>query len=146
MNARRKFHLQKVLDVRKLVEKSRQKELASITQKLAAEQKALAGLENKRDDFTRTMNEIRKAEASQFRGNQAYLETLNGSIVEQSRTISAVEKEVDEKRQRLMEASKEKKALEKLKEKQVARDIYQENKIEQAVIDEVAIQKSRTMT
>ncbi len=143
MNAKKKFRLQKVLEVRQLIEKNRQKDFADAKQNLKIENEKLAQLEKKRDGFTRSMNTVKKAEVSQFRSNQTYLETLNQAVTDQHETIAVLEEDVQTKRQQLLEAAKNRKALEKLKERKEVEVIHEENKIEQDFIDEIAMQRNR---
>ncbi|MCH7755896.1 flagellar export protein FliJ, partial [candidate division KSB1 bacterium] len=96
-----------------------------------------------RDGFTQSMNRLKKAEVSQFRSNQTYLETLNQAVTDKHETIAVLEKDEETKRQQLLEASKNRKALEKLKERKEVEVIHEENKIEQDFIDEIARQRNR---
>ncbi len=141
MNPKKKFRLQKVLEVRALIEKNRQKDFADAKQNLQIENEQLDQLENKRDGFTQSMNTLKKAEVSQFRGNQAYLETLNQAVADQHETIAVLEENVEAKRQHLLEAAKGRKALEKLKERKTVEAIHKENKIEQDFFDELAMRR-----
>ena len=143
MNAKKKFRLQRVLEVRALIEKNRQKVFAEAKQNLQIENEELEQLENKRDGFTQSMNTVKKAEVSQFRSNQTYLETLNQAVTDKYETIAVLEEDVETKRQQLLEAAKNRKALEKLKGRKEVEVIHDENKIEQDFIDEVAMQRNR---
>ncbi len=143
MNAKKKFRLQKVLEVRELIEKNRQKHFADAKQNLQIENEELEQLENKRDGFTRSMNTVKKAEVSLFSSNQTYLETLNQAVADKHETIAVLEEDVETKRQQLLEAAKNRKALEKLKERKEVEVIHEENKIEQDFIDEIAMQRNR---
>ncbi len=144
MNAKKKFRLQKVLDVREVIEKSRQKDFAGTKHHLQIENEELEQLENKRDGFTQSMNRVKKAEVNQFRGNQAYLETLNQAVADKYKTITGLAADLETKRQHLLEASKDRKALEKLKERKTVEAIHEENRIEQDFIDEIARQRNRS--
>ena len=144
MNAKKKFRLQKVLDVRELIEKNWQKDFAGAKHNLQIENEELEHLENKRDGFTESMNTVKKAEVSQFRDNQAYLETLNQAVADKNETIAVLEEELETKRQHLLEASKNRKVLEKLKERKTVEAIHEENRIEQNFIDEIAMQRNRS--
>ena len=145
MNRKNKFHLQKVLEVRELVEKNRQKDLAAAKQNLKIENEELHQLESKKDGFTQSMNSVKKGDVSQFRGNQAYLETLNRTVGDKHETIGLLEKEVETKRQHLLDAAKNRKALEKLKERKKVELIQEESRVEQEFMDEIAIQRNRQL-
>jgi len=144
LTAKKKFRLQKVLEVRALIEKNRQKEFAEAKQNLQIENEELDQLENKRDGVTQSMNIIKKAEVSQFRGNQAYLEMLNQAVADKHETIAVLKENVEAKRQQLLEAAKNRKALEKLKKRKIVEAIHKKNQIEQDFIDEIAMQRNRS--
>ncbi len=127
-----------------MIEKNRQKHFADAKQNLQIKNEELEQLENKRDGFTESMNTVKKAEVSQFRDNQAYLETLNQAVADKNETIAVLEEELETKRQHLLEASKNRKALEKLKERKPVEAIHEENRIEQNFIDEIAMQRNRS--
>ena len=143
MNAKKKFRLQKVLEVRALIEKNRQKEFAEAKQNLQIEHEELDQLENKKDGFTQSMNTVKKAEVSQFRSNQTYLETLNQAVSDKRETIAILDEDVETKRRQLLEAAKNRKALEKLKERKEVEVIQEENRFEQDFINEIATQRNR---
>ncbi len=145
MNAKKKFRLQKVLEVRELIEQNRQKDFADAKQNLKIENEKLDQLESKRDGFTRSMNTLIKAEVSQFSSNQTYLETLNQAVADKHETIAVLEEDVETKRQQLLEAAKNRKALEKLKERKEVEVIQEENRSEQDFIDEIARQRKRQL-
>ena len=144
MNAKKKFRLQKVLEVRELIEENRQKDFADAKQNLQIENEKLDQLEDKRDGFTQSMNTVKKAEVSQFRSNQTYLETLHQAVTDKHETIAVLEEDVETKRQQLLEAAKNRKALEKLKKRKIVEAIHEENQIEQDFIDEIAMQRNRS--
>ncbi len=126
-----------------MIEKNRQKHFADAKQNLQIKNEELEQLENKRDGFTQSMNTVKKAEVSQFRSNQTYLETLNQAVADKHETIAVLEEDVETKRQQLLEAAKNRKVLEKLKERKEVEVIHEENKIEQDFIDEIARQRNR---
>ena len=128
-----------------MIEKNRQKNFAEAKQILKSENEKLAQLENKRDGFTQSMNTVKKAEVSQLRGNQAYLEMLNQAVADKHETIAVFKVDVETKRRHLLEAAKNRKALEKLKERKEVEVIQEENKIEQDFIDEIAMQRKRQL-
>jgi flagellar FliJ protein len=131
-----------VLKFRKEVEKMHQLELAAAKQKhesahhtLQSEKAALDALE--REFAQRQMKGI-DAKDLQLFGN--FSRRKSQQIVEMHHTLAGLEKAVHEKREALLAAAKEKKALEVFKEKKM-RDLRMEqlNK-ERAFMDEVAIQ------
>lgn len=67
----------------------------------------------------------------------AYLVRLKNHIGEQERIINEVRRELDKKRGQLLEASKNKKAVEIIKERSLETFKEQEKKYEQKVLDEI---------
>jgi len=136
------FRLEQVLKFRKEVEKMHQLELAAAKQMhesahhtLNSEKAALEALE--REFAQRQMKGI-EAKDLQLFGD--FSRRKSQQIVEMRHTLADLEKAVHEKRDALLAAAKEKKALEVFKEKKM-RDLRMEqlNK-ERAFMDEVAIQ------
>ncbi|MCG8603881.1 flagellar export protein FliJ [bacterium] len=142
MKKKRKFTLQKLLNVRELVEKERQKELSQSKQILKAEEDNLLKLVAKKDRAAQKMQELERSVVSRYQDHHTYLTTLHTSIQEKRNEIADIELEVEEKRQKLLDATKDRKALDKLKEKHAMQQSLEENKSEQSFIDQVAVRKN----
>jgi flagellar FliJ protein len=134
-----KFSLQRLLDVRELVEKKRQKELSLSKRILKAEEDNLSKLEAKKNQASQKIQELDRGVVSRFQDHHGYLTTLHESIEEKRNEIADIEVDVEQKRQKLLEATKDRKALDKLKEKHTLQQTLEENKSEQTFIDEIAI-------
>jgi len=139
-----KFRLQKVLDVRKIVEKQKQKEFAAVMQKLQNEKDALQALIDKRSTFTDEMQFARKISVRGIAQHHSYLDSLTRAIAEKIREVSQIEKEVEKKRQVLLKATTDRKSIERLKEKAREEFMRNERTAEQALIDEIAMNKSKS--
>jgi len=135
------FSLQKLLDVRHLGEKEKQKELSQSKRELKTEEENLLKLEVKRDQVAQKMQSIERAEVSRIMNHHTYLSSVLESIVRKRTEIEDTEQKVEEKRQRLLTATKDRKALEKLKEKHTLEQRITAKKTEQAFLDEIALRK-----
>jgi flagellar protein FliJ len=136
------FRLEQVLKFRKEVEKMHQLELAAAKQqhesardRLKSEKAAMAELEQ---EFSqRQLNGI-EAKDLQLYGD--FSRRKAQEILEIRNSLAGLEKAVQEKRESLLAAAKEKKALEVFKEKKM-RDLRLEQLCkERAFLDEIAIQ------
>ena len=136
--AMRKFRLQRVLDVRKIIEREKEKELSVAAMKLKREQDALAGIIEKKDGFVNQMNDARANRAGRLADYHGYLDTLLSAIFEQRKVIHATTMQVEIKRRNLLQATQDRKVLDKLKEKKHQEWLVEENRKEQEFLDELA--------
>ncbi len=115
-----RFSLQKVLEVRRHKENQKAIELGQARHDLFREKDKLIRLEDEKNSFFSTIgneeNGNMKVTALQI--NESYLTDLNEKIKHQHVSISEKEQVVEDKRQELLQVSKEKKIVEKLKDKQ----------------------------
>jgi flagellar protein FliJ len=136
------FRLEQVLKFRKEVEKMHQLELAkakeqhdSARDRLKSEKAALEALAQ--EFYQRQLKGI-EAKDLQLYGN--FTRRKSREIEEMSGSVADLEKAVHEKREALLAAAKEKKALEVFKEKKM-RDLRMEQLLkERAFLDELAVQ------
>lgn len=140
-----KFRLQKVLEVRELIEKQHKKDLASSKSKLKSEEEGLKVIGDKKNNFIQNLNKIEKATVSQILGHYDYYSALANFMNNKRSAVESLKGEVEKKRQNLLEASKDKKALENLKEKKIVEYINRESKKEQTLTDEIASRKKRNL-
>jgi flagellar FliJ protein len=130
-----------VLKHRKRVEENLQRELSALEKSLADEERKLLGYKSRIGEISAELKQAQK-EGSPVSDISLYL-----SFIQQlSRDITAQEKKVFEaithmelKRRDLIEATQRKKALEKLKEKQMSAQKQALQKKEQAFLDETGI-------
>jgi len=136
------FRLEQVLKFRKEVEKMHQLELAAARQqhesardRLKSEKAALKALEQQ---FSQQQLDGIEAKDLQLYGDFSRRKSLE--IQELGESLLGLERAVQEKREALLTAAKEKKALEVFKEKKM-RDLRMEQLCkERAFLDEIAIQ------
>ncbi len=146
MKRRRHFRLQKVLDVRQVVEKERQKELAVALLKLRNHEKQLQSLTQKKEAFSISMNPPGKSTARSIGEQHGFFETLKALISEKEIEVGTASEEVRSKRDQLLQASQARKALEKLKERKMQEFAQIEEKLDQQFFDEIAIQRRTAIT
>jgi flagellar FliJ protein len=118
------FSLQKVLDVRKHTEDQRSVELSRSRQKLKQEQERLEHLSTQKNSIlskdTYNASEI-EVSLNDLKVTNNYIEQLNKDIHLQQDQVNRSNSEVETNRNELMNAMKDKKAVELLKERYTAR-------------------------
>jgi flagellar FliJ protein len=134
-----KFKLETVLKVKIRVEELRQKELrqAEILREQAQRQLLL-----RQQEVARTLNNYRedlqkKIDVYQATNYDRFLKWLNKQVDLATLHLEQCARQVTEARERLVEASKEKKILEKLKEKAYEEYKVEEQRIENKFLDEL---------
>ncbi len=136
------FRLEQVLKFRKEVEKMHQLELAAARlnhenaqDKLESEQAAMATMEQ---DFSRRQMQGIEAKDLQLYGNFSMRKSREIQAIKES--LPVLEKAVQEKREALLTAAKDKKALEVFKEKKM-RDLKMDQLTRERIfLDEIALQ------
>ncbi|MDQ6930294.1 MAG: flagellar export protein FliJ [Candidatus Eremiobacteraeota bacterium] len=132
-----KFALQPVLEHRKRIEEERQQELAAAQSALNA---AMVELRDLNQQFRATSVSLREAHGSfdgeQLRLHYAHLEFLDRAVSIAQALVSQRKLEHEEVRLRLLEAAKEKKALEKLKGRRKEAHALAQRQYEQNEMDD----------
>ena len=137
------FNLEPVLKHRKLVEENLQKELAVLKLLLVNEREKLQTYKESRSKFLVELQR-KQEEGTTISDVFLYLpfiEQLSKDIEKQNKTVSDLEKDVEQKRQDLVEATKKKKTLEKLKDKGLKAFKQEMIKKEQEFLNEVAVNR-----
>lgn len=140
-----KFKLQKLLDYKRTVEGLKKTEYGDAIYRLGLEEEKLVSYSNQKLDI------IQKKEASGKTVNIAelkmynnYLGELNRKIENQEQLVRKKEKERDESQEELLFAMQERKAFEKLKEKEYKEYLIEEKRKEDKVVDEIVTYKTGT--
>jgi len=134
------FRLQRVLDLREQIRDELRQELVRRNQELDHEQHVLADLEA---EFLRVMiQEGGTYSASELVMFGDYRLRLKVRIEEQQGRAAVAVQEADEAKARYVEASREAKALEMLRQKRKAEHDEQALKEEGAQLDELAVQRA----
>ena len=145
-----KFSLQTALDVRSRQEKMKMKDLA---EKLAVERTIVNKIDQIKSNTKKAENELDTAKESRYMTiNQMIFLTgfknrMKVVLAESYEQLQAAQKEVEEKQLALIEASKARKTIEILKEKEEKRYLEKIARIQKKNMDEIAgnlfIQKRR---
>lgn len=137
MSKRFRFALEPVLEHRKRIEEERQQELAIAQHAL---NEATAELLTLHDRFRQHSNILREDHKSfdveTLRLHYAHLEFLDRAITDQEGVVALRKSEHEAARRVLLVAAKEKKALEKLKERRRDAHVLAESLIDQREIDD----------
>ena len=135
-----KFPLKAVLKYRKMLEENLQKELGVLKRLLADDRKKLSDIKNIKRKYTKEL-QSKQQKAISVSDSLLYIrfiDRLSRNLVVQNDRVLQSEKNVDQKRNELLEALKKKKVLEKLKEKGV--ETYNQNALnkERSFLNEMA--------
>ena len=137
--AKFKFRLQDFLTLRERLEEQKKQEYGLAVAKLEREKQTLAALHRDKDRHVNSFREKIhvKIEPFQFQIHNDYIEWLKKKITEQEKVVILAQNHVHQKRQELVEAMKNKKVLEKLREKELAVFFREQTIAEQKILDEV---------
>ncbi len=131
-----KFSMEKVLDWRSDTEEEKKKNLVQVQQNKLQQETTLQRLigENikiKNDSLTTSRIDV-------LRRQNLYKDMIDEKIIHQKNVVGKAVKEVEVARLALMEAHKDRKVMEKLKEKEFTFMMEQEKQDEQKQLDEMA--------
>ena len=135
-----KFDLQRILDIRATQERLRQNELAMERKKEHEIILKIERLKEEQSDGYVSGQKILAASRGDIRtmiAHQRYLESLERKIARTYANLDTQREAVEAAREALVEASRKRKLLEKLKDKRLAEFKKEEGVAEQKIIDEV---------
>ncbi|MGE0918119.1 flagellar export protein FliJ [Trichlorobacter lovleyi] len=143
MAAKKQFELQQVLNYRAELEKLRKQEFALAKQDLDA---AADKLEQEKAEAAQLAEEFskRQQEINSIYEMQLYADFFarkREEMKEQQRRIEALDRVLEDRREDLVQATKEKKVMERLKEKQKEEFRKEQAYKEGLLLDEIATQK-----
>ncbi len=133
------FRLQAILNMKKQLEKSAKNELGIAMQKLEKERQLLAQIQLEK---ARQEEDYRKESSSgillaDLRQRMEYISVLHQRDLAQQERVNDEMKNVDKVREKLIEIMKERKVLEKLREKEFALYRKEQEKAGQLLVDEL---------
>lgn len=133
------FRFDTVLNTKEKIEDDRKNKLGISMQKLAMDQNQLERLFHKKDDLINNWNEKteKTVKVSVLRNLSHDLDLMKNIIDKQLNVVEQSELETENRRKDLIEASKQKKVFEKLKEKDYEDHKYNQLRKEHALIDEI---------
>jgi len=140
-----KFKLQSVLDQRQKKEDILKKELAD--KKLLFEKQKIL-MESLKSKLSDTRQEFRDRQNERLKASEAaayisFFDRIGHEIELQTMKLAELVAEVNRAQERLMEAMKEKKIIEKLRDKQMEEYRTEVNRQEQVFIDEISTVRYR---
>lgn len=143
MVVKKKFEMQQVLNYRVELEKMRKQEFAAAREDLDA---ATDQLEQEKSEAAKL--------AEEFSGRQEKIDSIfemrlyadffarkRDEIKEQQRRVESLDRVLEDRRQELVQATKEKKVMEQLKQKQKEAFLKEQAHKEGLLLDEIATQK-----
>jgi flagellar FliJ protein len=142
---KRPFRLEQVLNLRRETEKTRMLEFADARQRLDGEALRLQHDEESTDQVNGELLDKQRQgmSALELQLYADYLHKKGKDLKRQRKVVNDLGEEVDERRESLLDASKDKKALEKLKEQKHAALRRELAEREQNFLDEIAITSRR---
>jgi len=132
------FSLQKVLEYRQRLEEQAIRAFAEAQAQLMHEQAVLHKLLIEREECLRRSHRRQHLSVELLAVEQTYLSALEERIEQQRQRVAEAEKVLEEKRQALIEAQRERKTLERLREKQYEEWRQEWLRTEQKALDELA--------
>ena len=140
------FRLERFLNVKEQIEDQKEIEYATALRQVEEEKARLAELEHKKDS---TVEDLRKSvkksiEPIEIRRYNNNIERLKHMIMVQNERLEAAKLFAEEKRLELVEAIKERKAIEKVKENALEEHNKQEDRITRRTTDELTSYKYAT--
>lgn len=139
----RPFKLEAVLTHRQHQEESARKVFADAARELNRARQVLMDMEKVRTQYRRAMRlkQDNNGSAMELILYTRYLARLASEIDEQQHTIETLAADKEEKRKMLMTALKDRKVIEKLKERYLADEEKKERDMEQKLVNDVAISR-----
>jgi len=136
-----KFSLEPVLKYRKLLEEDLQRDFAVLKRKLFDERERLSNFKQVRDRFSGELQEkqVNSISVSDIVLYTDYLQQVTKEIEKQSEKILEAEKNVAQKREELVGAMKNRKMIDRLREKGLKGHVQELAKKEQDLMNEAAV-------
>lgn len=134
-----RFNLQRVLDYRQTVEERLLAELAAIQAEHSRESARLAHMRHEREMFKQKMKQqLSGGSAEDIKQAYGYLQQLTRQALAQEVTVRRLIQQKDQKTAEVIEASKDRKVLERLKEYKVTAYHRESERQEQKFLDDLA--------
>lgn len=141
-----KFSLEKILTYREQLENEAKMEFAKVQTKLIAEKKRYADLKNEEILYEKKLAATPLSDLGERWLLDNYLRAVRADIVQTQLNIAKLDEELKEAQRHLAEKAKDKKIMEKLKEKHFELFKRQEHEKEQREFDEIASIRFKAQT
>ena len=134
-----RFRLQRVLDYRETVEHRVQAELAALEHERVRAIEALRQLEAEREGVLMQLVELQRGTLDPFEDAlvRAYGRDLDARAARKVAEIAALDRRIVAKRDELVQASKDRKVMERLREQAWQEFVAEQLRVEQAALDEI---------
>ena len=138
-----RFNLQVLLDYRKRIEEGFQIELSLIQRELENARQELLSSQQEKTHYEEELAERESREVNLHESilYRDYLRGIRKKIEEQRGRVATIKIKFDKKQEELLAATKNRKVLEKVKEKHAKEFIQELEKKERAFVDEVGIRR-----
>ncbi len=137
--SRFRFRLQTVLDIKRRREEQLAAELADLLARLLRERQVLDSLRRDREAAGAEMARLNgRLDIDDVRSRERYRARLEEAITQQIEAMQLIQEQIDACRIRLVEAARERQALDNLYERQKTAHRQEEARLEQAFLDEIA--------
>ena len=138
-----RFNLQVLLDYRKRIEEGFQIELSLIQRELENARQELLSSQQEKTHYEEELAERESREVNLHESilYRDYLRGIRKKIEEQRDRVATIKIKFDKKQEELLAATKNRKVLEKVKEKHAKEFIQELEKKERAFVDEVGIRR-----
>lgn len=135
------FGLAKVADTKSIQVKKKSQELAEMLRRLESEEMEFERMSNELEILHEEVlrRSVEGCPAKELREYQRYIHRVSGEIRDQRKNIESIEESIEEIQVGLMELSKEKEVLEKLREKRYLKYLKDQIDEEQKMLDEMNI-------
>lgn len=138
-----KFTYQKILDVRNIQEDQKSTETASKQLELKEEQEELEKLHELKTKHVNGNGEKTNSNPHEMLLNDSYLNQVNNKLENQQQEVAKKESELKKKKAELIEASKSKKIMDKLKEADFQNYKKEEDRKDQKDLDEIGAKMTK---
>jgi flagellar protein FliJ len=137
------FPLQALLNWKRSLEEYSQLKLAEMASRLKAQEEETEKLTLKRLSYEQKLREkvVQGILAGEFALYRQFGEESRKDLLSQEERKRTILREMDRERGKLLALTKEKKILERLKEKQLRKFMYETDRADQKAIDEITILK-----
>ena len=134
-----KFRLQKVADTKARQEKQKSVELARLFLELENQKQELRNLNFELENVQQEVfgKTVSGAPAKEILEYQRYIEKLQQDIHEQQQRVLDLEEKIEQVQAALLKINKEKKILERLREKRYLKYLQEQSREEQKLLDEM---------
>lgn len=134
-----KFNLQRVLDYRQTVEDTLLAELAAIQAEHARELVKLDDMKREQNQFRERMKvKLARGSAEEIKEAYGYLQQLTKQVLAQQLILARIRESKERKTLEVVDAAKERKVLERLKEYKTAEHRKESDRQEQKFLDDIA--------